>query len=439
VLDWYPLGRFGGYVHTWRDARARKVLLEKIPFLLLGGMMFATIIARLHPKGIWSVDLRDSQGDFSLFECAMQAFYIWSYYVWKPWAPFHLSPVYTTLVNFDPDAWPFWASAAFVIGTTILLLRRRHQWPWALALWMSHLVFLVPVLGVTERPHYTCDRYGYLQGVLWAVLLAAALWTLRANPRLFVATVLCGVALAVFWAGLSMRQTRVWQNSVTLFKHVIRELGDNPYRSDIQWRLGVVLAGQQKTEEAVRQFQASLRVQPSPEAYLAFGELLEKNGDRAGALTNCLAALDLGLTPPNRLKAGRLLYALGRRAEAINQYLKGLAATPDLVPSLNNLAWTLATDADPTIRNGAEAVQLAKRACALTDYQVPVLIGTLAAAYAEVGRFKDAIETAQKARDLAQAAGQGDVAEKNRQLLELYRSSLPYREPPASERDKRKD
>ena len=97
---------------------------------------------------------------------------------------------------------------------------------------------------------------------------------------------------------------------------------------------------------------------------------------------------------------------------------------------MNNLAWILATDPDATNRNGAEAVQLAERACALTDRQIPVLVGTLAAAYAEAGRFKEAIETAQQARDLAQAAGQPEVAEKNRQLLELYRSGQAYREPP---------
>jgi hypothetical protein len=97
---------------------------------------------------------------------------------------------------------------------------------------------------------------------------------------------------------------------------------------------------------------------------------------------------------------------------------------------LNNLAWRLATDPDATNRNGAKAVQLAEFACTFTDRQTPVLVGTLAAAYAEAGRFKEAIETAQKARDLAKAAGQPEVAEKNRQLLELYQSGRPCREPP---------
>jgi tetratricopeptide (TPR) repeat protein len=211
---------------------------------------------------------------------------------------------------------------------------------------------------------------------------------------------------------------------------MIRELGDDPNRSDIYWRLGFALAGEGKAREAIQQYQASLRIRPTPNCSLLLAELLEQSGDRRGALTNCVAALSLGPTPVDRAKAGEVLAALGRRAEAIDEYRQALALIPDLVPALNNLAWILATDPDARNRNGAEAVQLAKRACVLTDNQTPVLIGTLAVAYAEVGRFKEAVATAQRARDLARAAGQTMVAERNQQLLELYQSGRPYRQPP---------
>ncbi len=428
VLDWYPLRRLAGCAHWWRDARARKVLLEKLPFLLLGGTLLVTIAARLNPAGIWAGFQADS--GFKPFERAMQAFYVWAYYVWKPWLPFHLSPVYTTLVNFNPNTWPFWLSAAFVIGTTVLLVRRRKQWPWALALWACHLVLLVPALGLTERPHFTADRYDYLPGLVWAVALAAVLRRLSTRPNLRATGFALGIALAAFWGGLSLRQMPVWRNSVALFEYMIRELGDDPYRADICWRLGSVLAGQGKTQEAAQQYQASLRIHPTPGCRLLLAELLERNGDRQGALTNCLAALALGPTPLDHAKAGEVLAALGRGAEAIHQYRQALASVPDLVPALNNLAWILATDPEPTNRDGVEAIQLAGRACALTGYQTPVLIGTLAAAYAEAGRFKEAIETARNACDLAQADGQPEVAEKNRQLLELYQTGRPYRQPP---------
>ena len=76
--------------------------------------------------------------------------------------------------------------------------------------------------------------------------------------------------------------------------------------------------------------------------------------------------------------------------------------------------------------------ELAERACALTGYQMPVLVGTLGAAYAAAGRFSEAMAVAEKARALAEAAGQRDVADRNRQLLELYRSGRPCLESQAS-------
>jgi hypothetical protein len=74
-------------------------------------------------------------------------------------------------------------------------------------------------------------------------------------------------------------------------------------------------------------------------------------------------------------------------------------------------------------------VTLAERACQLTGNRQPFLLGTLAAAYAEAGRFPDAVATAQRAIDLATAAGQPDIAARNRELLELYRAGQPYHEP----------
>jgi tetratricopeptide (TPR) repeat protein len=120
---------------------------------------------------------------------------------------------------------------------------------------------------------------------------------------------------------------------------------------------------------------------------------------------------------------------LGRTREAVAQYREALRLNPSLVGALNNLAWILATSPDEGLRNGAEAVRLAERACELTHYGQPLFIGTLAAAYAECGRFPEAVTTAEKAERLATRAGLTPVAAKNRQLLELYRAGKPYQEP----------
>ena len=88
----------------------------------------------------------------------------------------------------------------------------------------------------------------------------------------------------------------------------------------------------------------------------------------------------------------------------------------------------MATNPDPHLRNGAQAITYAERARALSGGKEAFLLGTLAAAYAEGGRFSEAISTAQKAIELATAAGQNEIAAKNRELLQVYQAGKPYRE-----------
>jgi Flp pilus assembly protein TadD len=125
---------------------------------------------------------------------------------------------------------------------------------------------------------------------------------------------------------------------------------------------------------------------------------------------------------------GNALLKKGRVAEAITHYQKALQIKPDTLGVLNNLAWLLATCPDAHIRDGVQAVKYAGRACELTHYGLTPLVGTLAAAYAEAGRYDDAIATAQKACALASAAGEQDLLEKNQKLLALYRAHQSYHE-----------
>ena len=120
---------------------------------------------------------------------------------------------------------------------------------------------------------------------------------------------------------------------------------------------------------------------------------------------------------------------LGRTREAVAQYREALRLNPNLAVALNNLAWVLATSPDDGLRNGTEAVRLGERACELTHYDEPLFIGTLAAAYAEAGRFPEAVATAEKAEQLATTAGSKKPAGENRQRLELYRAGKPYHDP----------
>jgi Flp pilus assembly protein TadD len=90
---------------------------------------------------------------------------------------------------------------------------------------------------------------------------------------------------------------------------------------------------------------------------------------------------------------------------------------------LNNLAWIRATDRSAELRDGAQAVKLAERCCKLSNYKMNGTLDTLAAAYAEAGRFDDAIRWQTKAIELAGAA---DTSELKKQL-ESYQAGKPLR------------
>jgi hypothetical protein len=100
--------------------------------------------------------------------------------------------------------------------------------------------------------------------------------------------------------------------------------------------------------------------------------------------------------------------------------------TPTAAEEDNNHAWSLATDPDPSRRNGALAVKLAENACAKTQFQKPIMLGTLAAAYAEARRFDDAIATAQRACVLAVQLGDNVLLQRNQELMSLYLKHEPF-------------
>ena len=96
--------------------------------------------------------------------------------------------------------------------------------------------------------------------------------------------------------------------------------------------------------------------------------------------------------------------------------------------ALNNLAWILATCPNHRLRSGPEAVAWAERACQLTGFKSATPVSTLAAAYAEAGRFPDAVSTANRALQLQNATGNFQQAAVNQQLLAFYQAGQPFHE-----------
>jgi peroxiredoxin len=120
------------------------------------------------------------------------------------------------------------------------------------------------------------------------------------------------------------------------------------------------------------------------------------------------------------------LMARGQVDEALESYAGALAADGDNIAALNNLAWQRAAHPDESVRNAAEAIRCAEKAAALTNHQEPAVLDTLAAAYAQAGRFDQAVATAGKALVLAGKRQQKPLEISIRKGLDFYRRGRAF-------------
>lgn len=344
VLDVYPLKRFGSGPGRWWNWSARRIWLEKIPYAATAALSVGiTVWARLQVSGGWLEAAPLSE--FGLAHRAMQACYIWAYYVWKPWVPFNLSPVYTTLLSFRPTDSPFVESALFLALVTMGVVVQRQRWPAAPALWFCYLILMVPVLGLTEHPHYPNDRYSYLAHVIGSIALAAALGQWCRPPRWRALALAVCLAAAVLLGALSIRQTRIWHDSLELLPYTIRKLGNDPYRADLLWRLGKFLASQGKLDEAIAQYRAALRIAPDfAEPHYDLGRALEEQGQIDAAVSHYQTTVRL---KPDFVGAhcrlGLILAERGRRQEAKAHLQHALRVDPKQAEARRKLEELLRT------------------------------------------------------------------------------------------------
>jgi len=272
------------------------------------------------------------------------------------------------------------------------------------------------------------DHYQYVACI--GLLALAAAGVVRAlevfkNRWWFLKPVFCG-ALLLALGVLTWRQSGTYVDAETLWRTT---LARNPGSWMAHNGLGMLLVQKGEVDEAIVQFQQAIRTgADNPEARDNLGNALFQKGRRDQAIIQYRWAVesDPGSALAHSNLGNALLYQ-GQVGQAMVHYRAAVKLEPDNGFFLNNLAWLLAASPQPSFRNGQEAVQLAERACQLTGYQQPQLISTLAAAYAQAGRFDDAVAAGQKARDLALALGQQMLAHQDEQLLQLFkaRQALP--------------
>ncbi|HEY5505154.1 MAG TPA: tetratricopeptide repeat protein [Sedimentisphaerales bacterium] len=179
--------------------------------------------------------------------------------------------------------------------------------------------------------------------------------------------------------------------------HYQKSLEIEPGNSSIQANLGSALLMKGQLDEAIAHYKASLAIKP----------------DDAGV----------------QASLGNALFKKRQLNEAILHYRKSLEINPDNTYLLNILARILAASPDPSIRNGAKAVELAQRANQLSGGSNPRIITTLAAAEAEAGQFPEAVGIAQQALELATAQSNTALIKILQIQIGLYQANLPFRDP----------
>ena len=220
----------------------------------------------------------------------------------------------------------------------------------------------------------------------------------------------------------------------------------NPKNNDSHTNLAVILAKQNRTKEAKRHFQKALEIDNSKaDAHCNIGNILEKMGDSEGAIKAYKKALEIDknqiqahmnsgfiyikqnkldiaiehfqtvirVAPSNMtayLQLSRCLYLQGKEKESIEVYRNALKVAPEAPTVLINLARVLAASKNLKLRDGREAVRLAKRACRLTADKAPKAYDVLAAGYAQLGKFELAVRAADIAIQIALSQNKVKVA-----------------------------
>ncbi len=211
-------------------------------------------------------------------------------------------------------------------------------------------------------------------------------------------------------------------------EHLLEAARLAPESSGMHYNLGLALVGEDRLPEGIESFSEAIRLNPgNAEAHHALALALARSGRAEDALNHAREAARLR---PDIAVAHRTLAILleraGRHAEAIDHHREMARLLPESVEALNNLAWALATNPDPTLRNGEEAVRLAGAASAKSNRQDPNLIDTLAAAYAAAGRFRDAVSTAERAAGAARSRGNEALAREIDGRIALYRAGRVF-------------
>ena len=421
LLDYWPLRR----ITEQRSDVGRhllSLLLEKILLVALSAV--SSVVTFLAQRGAlgWTEQL-------PMLARVNNALVTYLVYVLQMFWPVNLAVFYPHPEN-RLAPWQISLALAVFIGVTMAAVILRKKAPYLITGWFWYLGMLVPVIGLVQvgwQGH--ADRYTYLPQIglyiagTWAVADLTASWRRRHIFLGAAALLVIGALSCCAWI-----QTSYWRDSETLFTHALAVTRHNDVAEN---NLGIIFLQKGQLDDAISRLQAAIDLRPeNGPAHNNLAKALLQKGRIAEAMVHYRKFLEI---EPKNVEArnilGTALIQQGRIREAIEQWQDALAIEPENGNAASNLAWVFATCPDDSIRDGRRAVELAEKALRLSGGKIPMVFRVLAAAYAENGRFSQAIETAQRGADLANNQDNRVLAAELQSNITFYQAGAPLRDP----------
>jgi Flp pilus assembly protein TadD len=445
LLDYWPMCRWQpGTDFPWR------LVIEKIPFFLLAAAdSVAIFLAQAHGGAVTTLSR------FPLSVRLSNAAFAYVSYLGKSVWPINLAIYYPHRHLGLLEAG---GAVGLLVVISVLVFRYFRAAPYLIVGWLWFLGMLVPTIGFVQvGGQAMADRFTYLPSVgLWMMLAWGAQdWIGSHVIRRTVAGLAGSMAVAACVV-LTPWQIHFWRDTLTLYtrgaavtdqhylacynlgseaiqhgqypqaisylQEAVSDGGDTTPWADHSRAyndLGYAYLHEGEITNAVTNFEIALLCNSNfPEAYYNFGRalLINHQPDLAVKAFHHALAMDPKVADTH-YKLANALAQLGQPAEAIAEYSQALQLRPGMDDAANALAWLLAACPDRSLRDGARAITLARQASEHSHNQNPVFLGTLAAAYAEVGQVSEAAATAQRAHQLA-------LAQNNQTLAGLLESQL---------------
>jgi protein O-mannosyl-transferase len=351
LLDYWPLGRMQNGQTSETQHASRNTLLrlvwEKVPFFVLAVLEGVVTFAVQKHAGVLAAG-----ENLPLGARSGNALISYGRYLEKMFWPRDLVVLYP-----HPGHWPLATlllAGGVMVGISVLVWAQRRRFPFLLVGWLWYCGTLVPVSQLIQTGgHAMADRWTYLPslGVLIQVVWGACELTRRWRYQALTFSMIGGTAIVLCLA-LTRCQIGYWMDSEALFRHALGVTVNNDAAHN---GLGVALVKKGQIDEAIRQFQESIHLNPDhADVHYNLGTALYQQGRSGEAISQFQEAIRLKpdhATAHNNL--GTALGLIGQTEEAIRQFQEALRLMPDYADARKNLDVLLATRAHSPPAPGA--------------------------------------------------------------------------------------